>query len=89
MLKVFQKKAPVKCGENEVFELRSGCPKTCLYPNGGNECGALQPIEACYCKEGFLLDANGKCIDDSECGCPLMDRSRTIKVFKIIKKKGD
>lgn len=68
------------CGTNEVYELRAECSKTCLFPDGNNDCGLVNPIEGCYCKAGFVLDAANQCVAKENCGCVLPDKSGIIAV---------
>ncbi len=70
----------VNCGTNEEFALKAECPKTCLDPKGENDCGIKAPIEGCYCKEGFVTNAAGKCVSKDTCGCKLPDGSAIIDV---------
>jgi hypothetical protein len=74
----------ITCGQNQVYELRASCPKTCLDLNGSTDCGIKKPIESCYCKDGFVLDSNSNCIPSSNCGCLLPDNSGVISVIRII-----
>ena len=76
------------CGENQIYELRSECQKTCLNINGDYDCGLVKPLETCYCKKGFVLNGEGECISNRECGCILPDESTSLSVsffFKFYK----
>ena len=72
------------CGENQIYELRSECPKTCLYLNGDYDCGLVKPLETCYCKKGYVLNGEGECILSSTCGCILPDESTNLSVNILI-----
>ena len=73
-----------KCGDNQVYEVRSECPKTCLYPSGSYNCGCKKPVEDCYCADGFVVDSNGKCVTVDECGCETPDGKSIINVLFYI-----
>ena len=73
----------VTCKENQVYEIQTGCPKTCLNPDGNYDCGAAVPIEGCYCKPGYLVAADGSCILPPSCGCTLPDNSGILEVRKL------
>jgi hypothetical protein len=76
---IFCKKAN-PCGANQIYELRSECPKSCLYLQGLPDCGLKKPIEGCYCKTGYVYDAQGNCVLSSACGCLLPDGTGIINV---------
>ena len=70
----------LNCSTNQVFDVRSSCPGTCLNPIGDYDCGLKNPTEGCYCKDGLVLDPNGNCIPPSKCGCLLPDNTTVIDV---------
>ena len=74
-----KKNTAVPCGENEVYELRAECTKTCLDTELA-ECGLKVPIEGCYCKTGFVKNNADKCIPVNECGCKTPDMTSIIDV---------
>ncbi len=69
------------CKDNQVYETRSECPKTCLNLNGPSNCGLNKPSEGCFCKTGYVLDSNDNCVLNSSCGCLLPDGSGIISVI--------
>ena len=73
------------CKDNEVYDVRAQCPRSCLYPQGNPDCGVLDPIEGCYCKQGYILDSNNNCIEEAKCGCVIEigDESVVLEVFKV------
>jgi hypothetical protein len=72
------------CGDNEIYDVRAECAKTCIKPKGDYDCGVLKPIEGCYCKDGFVYDGTGNCIKVESCGCPLPDNSAILSVGQIL-----
>lgn len=71
----------MECQINEIYDIRKECPKTCIDKFGQNDCGELKFIEGCYCKEGFVKNSLGECIDLKECGCLSPDGSIEIQVY--------
>ena len=65
---------------NEIYSIKTYCPKTCLDPFGTADCGEIKPVEGCFCKEGFVLNSNGVCVPIDQCGCPLPDGSGILAV---------
>merc|ERR1711976_198495 len=61
---------PIDCGENMEYKACGApCVPTCTDLKG-EECGDLGACtEGCFCKEGFVFDNEGKCIEEEECGC--------------------
>ena len=56
------------CKKNEQFNpMASGCPKTCENPEGEEMC-LEPPVQACECKEGFVL-SDMECVKPKDCGC--------------------
>ena len=47
------------------------CPNTCSDPSAEQKCDGI--IEACVCKEGFILSGD-KCVPEDQCGCQLGNR---------------
>lgn len=70
----------INCGQNQVFDTRAECAKTCLYPEGIYDCGIISAVEGCFCAPGYLIDSNNNCIQQSNCGCILPDKSGVIDV---------
>lgn len=62
----------LKCPANQTYAIRRECPKTCTDPEG-KLCDHVKWVEGCYCSDGLVMDADGKCISFKECGCPLND----------------
>jgi hypothetical protein len=59
-----------KCGENEVFHsCGTACPATCANPHPSPVC-TKQCVIGCFCKEGFLKNANGACVPAANCEAP-------------------
>lgn len=56
-----------ECGENEVYEIRDECPKTCLHLDGDYNCGDSIKAEGCYCKQGYVTNFYGKCVLPEQC----------------------
>ena len=55
----------MECDQNEVYDIRDECPKTCLYPDGRYDCGSPVRLEGCYCQDGFVLNSFGQCVKAS------------------------
>lgn len=72
------------CGQNETFEIRSECPKTCLFPTDSYDCGDVRPTENCYCKPGYVYDSKGRCIVKKECGCRIPNSNIVLDVIFLI-----
>ncbi|CRK91692.1 CLUMA_CG005339, isoform A [Clunio marinus] len=61
-----QEKCQEECSPNQIFlDCYNFCEGTCEYPTP-RPCRRMC-IPACYCKEGFVRDPNGDCIDPSQC----------------------
>lgn len=75
----FNKNLGLTCGENEVYDVRAECPKTCLNPVD-YDCGEKVTMEECFCKEGYLRNSQGVCITADKCGCTMPDKSSTLQV---------
>jgi hypothetical protein len=73
---------PSNCGPNQVYGLRTECPKTCLNQDGKYDCGLTNPIESCYCAPGFFANSNSECIDT--CGCRSPDRRSILSVIDFV-----
>nr|XP_026692192.1 zonadhesin-like isoform X3 [Ciona intestinalis] len=59
------------CPENsKPFQCVSGCPNTCSNPKAEEECDKPK-TDRCVCDDGYLMDNNGSCIREEECGCIL------------------
>uniref|UniRef100_A0A5S6QQ88 TIL domain-containing protein n=1 Tax=Trichuris muris TaxID=70415 RepID=A0A5S6QQ88_TRIMR len=62
--------ATQKCGPNEEFqECGSACPPTCediKHPNPAKIC-TLQCVVGCFCKQGYVLNADKTCVPASSC----------------------
>jgi hypothetical protein len=59
----------VQCGENEVYSTcGSGCGDlSCQQPDSKNlVCPAVCRV-GCFCAEGYVRDANGKCVTPDQC----------------------
>jgi hypothetical protein len=76
-----------KCAKNEVFELRRGCPNNCLQQKGKIDCGLRSPIQGCYCKKGYLRNAESKCVKRTQCGCKHPNKRSIIKEGQEIESK--
>lgn len=53
-----------------------GCERTCNNPSGS--CGSQQCKEGCFCKPGRILNAQGKCEANSNCGCIYKGKSYSV-----------
>ncbi len=73
-----------KCGKNEVYGIRSECPKTCLNPVKKYNCGILKPVEGCHCRRGFVRNSKEQCVRRRQCGCRLPDGSGVLHVSQSI-----
>lgn len=62
------------CPDNQVYEYRNVCPKSCADRNG-TACSQTVGMYGCFCLEGYVQDANGNCVTAEECGCPMPDGS--------------
>ena len=60
----------IACGENQNYTVPTGCPNTCLNPNGNYNCGPLDLTEDCYCDSNYVL-INGQCSLPKNCGCQI------------------
>lgn len=69
------------CKENQVYDVRAECPKSCLNPEGKG-CGQLIMTEGCYCKNGYVQGANNTCISLESCGCEIPGEKIRIQVNK-------
>lgn len=57
-----------ECQENEEYnECGSFCPADCKNPSQANIICIAGCKPGCFCKEGFLRDASGKCIPKDKC----------------------
>lgn len=63
---------PMDCGNNEVFDLRKRCPKTCNDPEAMT-CVDNMFVEGCFCEDGYVQDSDGHCVLRHQCGCLLPD----------------
>jgi len=61
--------------------MQSGCPRTCLFPNGADNCGIIGQEEGCFCVQGYVRGANGDCVLPEDCGCRLSDNTTVIPVI--------
>jgi len=75
---------PKLCKKNQVYEIRSECPKNCLYPNGKYKCGLVKPVEGCHCKKGFVRNSKEECVKEEECGCKAENETYMIPYGKQI-----
>ena len=64
----------VSCDANRVYEYRKACPKTCADMTG-SKCSSTVGLWGCFCMDGYVEDASGKCVETNKCGCPLTDGS--------------
>jgi hypothetical protein len=71
------------CGPNQVFDIRSGCPASCLFPNGQADCGLALAVEGCFCRSGYLKDSNGNCVAQNSCGCKSPDNSFVMPINTV------
>jgi hypothetical protein len=56
-----------ECGPNEEFlECGSACVPDCAKPEEPKFC-TLQCVAACFCKAGYLKNANGECVRPENC----------------------
>jgi hypothetical protein len=74
----------VTCGQNEIFDTRAECPRTCLDPQGIKFCGVRTPRESCYCRDGYVRNSAGRCVKLEECGCRRPDGSGLVGVGKSV-----
>lgn len=51
-----------------MYDVRSECPKTCLNQDGDYDCGDTMLVEGCFCKDGFVENDKGKCVEPKDCG---------------------
>uniref|UniRef100_H2YSU5 VWFD domain-containing protein n=1 Tax=Ciona savignyi TaxID=51511 RepID=H2YSU5_CIOSA len=59
----------VDCPENsKSFQCVSGCPNTCRNPNAEEGCEKPK-TDRCVCNMGYLMNDQGECVEESECGC--------------------
>ena len=76
------------CPKGMTYQIKgSGCPKTCLYPEGDPHCPAVF-VEGCQCDEGYVqnVSENGDvvCIKATECEvCEV--NGRRLQVGETIK----
>lgn len=75
----------MECGENEIYDIREECPKTCKNPDGEYDCGAKIKTEGCFCKTGFV-EFNNTCVKADQCGCSIPNETLKLDVIKIFKK---
>ncbi|XP_028178885.1 zonadhesin-like isoform X2 [Ostrinia furnacalis] len=50
-----------------VMEKPPACPSTCDSPNGSPHCKRLRLDVGCACKNGYILNSEGTCIDPDKC----------------------
>ncbi|RMZ97258.1 c-binding -like isoform X2, partial [Brachionus plicatilis] len=74
---------PADCGPNEIYDLRKECPRTCIDQLGDNDCGELNYAEGCFCKDSYVRNSFGQCIDLQECGCILPGGSVDLSYGEI------
>lgn len=59
--------ASMQCSDNEIFKpCGSACAPSCKNPNPGPAC-TRQCVIGCFCKEGYLRNANGICVESHKC----------------------
>jgi len=59
-----------KCGEHEIFHpCGTACPATCANPHPSPVC-TRNCVIGCFCKEGFLKNAQGVCVAAANCDAP-------------------
>ncbi|XP_011700532.1 PREDICTED: mucin-6-like [Wasmannia auropunctata] len=59
-------RGPQRCGPNQVWDTcGTACPLTCHGPNP--ETCTYQCVAGCRCREGYLLNNAGTCVDAPEC----------------------
>lgn len=84
-------KKAMKCGENQIYDIRAECPKTCMDPNGNNSCGMVNKVDGCFCKNGYVEYEKNKCIKKEECGCnipnedTIIDVKNSVKIYFLVK----
>jgi hypothetical protein len=62
---------PNQCSENEIFHTcGTACPATCDNPHPSPVC-TKNCVIGCFCKEGYLKNAMGKCVPANRCAGPL------------------
>jgi len=79
-LNFFPKIKALKCKQNQEYDVRAECPKTCYDPTGKNDCGVKEVSEGCFCKNGFLEGENDTCIPLEQCGCTNPESKDRIQV---------
>ncbi|XP_062534952.1 cysteine-rich venom protein 6-like [Armigeres subalbatus] len=60
---------PHCCDENKVFtECGSACPETCetIEHKEPEPCPEIC-VPGCFCREGFVLDPDNKCVEPVDC----------------------
>ncbi|CAG5110757.1 Oidioi.mRNA.OKI2018_I69.chr2.g5125.t1.cds [Oikopleura dioica] len=56
------------CGENEEFKTcGTMCEKTCWSPNENKKCNKKCNENVCQCKDGFLREKGGACVEAGSC----------------------
>jgi len=74
----------IPCGENEEYRVDSKCARSCLdHFSPQAECTLPMPVEGCFCKAGFVLNARGMCVEQSQCGCVLPDGSGLMNIGEM------
>ncbi|CAF3348387.1 unnamed protein product [Rotaria socialis] len=81
---------PLTCEENEEYQsCGTLCQKTCkdLVSTTTMKCYNDTCNEGCYCKEGYVLNENGDCIQSSECSGKTPEGSKsTVQASRESKK---
>ena len=69
------------CGANMEYKACADpCVPTCSDEKAEN-CGDLGPCtEGCFCKDGYVFDNAGKCIETEKCGCLYKEQGVYVKV---------
>ncbi|XP_029160409.1 chymotrypsin inhibitor [Nylanderia fulva] len=58
---------PIPCPENQVYkECGTACPPKCNEDPSQVMC-TMQCVPGCFCKSGFLLNAENNCVQPAQC----------------------
>jgi len=67
-----------KCPANEIFRsCGTACPATCSNPHPSPVC-TRNCVIGCFCKEGYLRNAQGACVETRSCDVPLNNNNMLL-----------